>query len=344
MNKFAFIIHPIEIEDFHKAMPILKNIPTFLISTMGKYINPIKISEIKGVDTPEEKIKGYLIGVPFTLRQMEELPIDYILNKYIKAGELAKKLGVNIIGLEPSSSKIAEHIDTIAQRLSISITTGRIFSLLSVLCGIKMAAESLGKDFKECDLSIIGIDNRKGEVLAKLIAREIKYLTLVSTNKSNLESIKQDILVETGTAVHITENLGKVIKNGDIIVITSNQEYKNINIEEVKNNAIICDLSRPRIITKEIEDRRHDILFIDDGLIKLPFKIDLGFDFGYSTNMYSPALAETILFTMEEKLTSYSGGGTINMDMINTINDIAKSNGLTVGGVTNFYREIQFKT
>ena len=95
---------------------------------------------------------------------------------------------------------------------------------------------------------------------------------------------------------------------------------------------------------REIEDRRHDILFIDDGLIKLPFKIDLGFDFGYSTNMYSPALAETILFTMEEKLTSYSGGGTINMDMINTINDIAKSNGLTVGGVTNFYREIQFKT
>jgi len=67
VNKFAFIIHPIEIEDFHKVMPILKNIPTFLISTMGKYINPFKISEIKGVDTPEEKIKGYLIGVPFTL-------------------------------------------------------------------------------------------------------------------------------------------------------------------------------------------------------------------------------------------------------------------------------------
>ena len=69
-----------------------------------------------------------------------------------------------------------------------------------------MAAELKSVTYQLLEL-IIG----KGST-CKIIAREMKYLTLVSTNKSNLESIKQDILVETGTAVHITENLGKVIK------------------------------------------------------------------------------------------------------------------------------------
>ncbi len=341
MNKFAFIIHPIEIGDFHKSLPILKNAPDFLISTMGRYINPFKISEIKGINTPRGEVEGYLIGLPFTLEQIEVLPQDIIVNKYIRAGKLAQELGVNIIGLEPYSFRIPELSHLIGEKIPLPITIGTTYSLLSAISGIKKVVGLLGKDFKECDVSIIGVDNTIGGAVAKIVAKEVKYLTLVSSNKSYLESLEKEILVETGTAVHITDKLENVIKSREILIIASNQEYKNIDIDEVKANTIICDLSRPKILTRDLENKRKDILFIDGGLIKLPFGIDLGFDYGYSPNMCSPALAETILLTIEEKYQSFSLGQVIDMDKVNTINNMAKNNGFTIGGVTNYYKELQ---
>lgn len=340
MNKFAFIIHPIEIHDFYKRFPILEKTPDFLIKSIGKLLLPFKISEIKGISTSRGELQGYLIALPLTLKQMVELPEEQIIKKIIKAGKMAQKLGAEIIGLEAYTSIIGKASVSIAENLSIPITTGRTYSIFSAIGGIKKATESVDKDFKECDITIIGISEAIGSVIARYLAKEAKYLTIVSENRILLEDLSQKILAETGTAIHITDNKESAIKRGDIIVIASNTENISINPEIIKKGAIICDLSRPRIVTKELEKKRQDVFLIDGGIIKLPYSIDFGFDFGFSPNNCSAALAETILLTIEKKFECFSLGEEIVMEKIDTINKMAQDNSFSITGIKSFNKEI----
>jgi predicted amino acid dehydrogenase len=340
MNKFAFIIHPIEIQDFYKKFPILENTPDFMVKSIGKLLLPFKISEIKGISSSRGELQGYLIAIPLTLKQMLELPEEQIVKKIIKAGKLAQKLGADIIGMESYTSIIGNARASISENLSIPITTGRTYSISSAIGGIKKATEIMDKDFKECDLTIIGINEAIGSVIARYLAKEAKYLTLVSENRNLLEDLSQRILTETGTAIHITDNTQSAVKRGDIIVIAANTDDLDINIEIIKKGAIICDLSRPRIVTKELEKKRQDVFFIDGGIVKLPFNVDFGFDFGFSPNTCSAALGETILLSLEKNFECLSLGEDIEIEKIDSINKMAQDNNFNITGVKNYNKEI----
>lgn len=334
------MIHPIEIQDFYRKFPILEKTPKALVEGAIKNLPPFKVSEIKGIKTPKGEIEGYFIGVPLTSKQMMSLPEDVVLKKIIKAGKLAEKLGANIVGLGAFTSVVGDAGITVAKNLEIPVTTGNTYTVATAIEGAKKAAKLIGKNFKECELVIVGANGSIGNVCARYLAREAKYLTLVSRNKEKLKILSQKILEETGTAVHITDNVESALNKGDIIITVTSSVDTVIDPKHIKKGAIICDVARPRDVSMEVARKRRDVLVIDGGIVKLPGKVDFGFNFGFPENTCYACMAETMLLTLENKMECFSLGREMELEKIDRINKMAEENHFSLSGFRSFDKEV----
>ena len=54
-----------------------------------------------------------------------------------------------------------------------------------------------------------------------------------------------------------------------------------IEPEDLKAGAIVCDVARPRNVSREVASKRKDVLVIEGGVIKVPGNVDFHFDFGF---------------------------------------------------------------
>ena len=91
MDKFAFIIHPIDPKrDVSRKFPLL-----------GKALTV-------------KQIKGWFVACPYTPAQMLALPEKTVYCKVIQAGRMAVKLGAQILGLGAFTSVVGDAGITIA--------------------------------------------------------------------------------------------------------------------------------------------------------------------------------------------------------------------------------------
>src|SRR5690625_2805061 len=243
MNKFAFIVHPMDIEDIHRNYPLSQKTPDVIIEKITKTLLPIKTSHIKSIKTPRGEIQGYCIVIPLTLKQIQTLPEEKLVKKVIKAGSLAKKQGADIIGLGGGFSSLKDIATTVEEHLAIPVTTGQTYTMATILEGTRRIVDLREKDFKECEVTIV-IDESfpTGRGAIRYLAREAKYLTLASEDKIVLENLYQEVFQETGTAVHISDNIHASIKRADIIIAGKIEDIVKVG-NNLKAGSIICDFS-----------------------------------------------------------------------------------------------------
>ncbi len=86
MNKFAFLIHPIDLEYVTKKIKPFKLLPARLAERIVSHFPVYKASDITGIKSPFAEVEGYFIICPLTSRQMLELPEEYVLGRIIEAG------------------------------------------------------------------------------------------------------------------------------------------------------------------------------------------------------------------------------------------------------------------
>ena len=103
MDSFAFIIHPIDPKrDVSRKFPFLGRVLSERqIDFFSTFFPPVYISEIEGITSQltGKSIKGWFIACPYTPRRMMELPERTVYRKIIQTGNMAEKLGANILGL-----------------------------------------------------------------------------------------------------------------------------------------------------------------------------------------------------------------------------------------------------
>src|SRR5258708_12232239 len=98
MERFAFIIHPINAKDVAKRYPIAAAIPDALIEWYIKGRDPVVAAKISGIRSATgEEAEGWFIGCPFTPRQFTSLPLDFVYVNPHKSAKLAQKLSPHII-------------------------------------------------------------------------------------------------------------------------------------------------------------------------------------------------------------------------------------------------------
>src|SRR5690554_5841735 len=114
MEKFAFMIHPLDTNDIARKYSLAKKLPSSFLEKVFRRLPPIKASDITGISSEHAKAIGCFVSCTLTTRQMLTLPQEYVLKKIIDTGKLAERLGAKIVGLGATTSVVGDAGITVA--------------------------------------------------------------------------------------------------------------------------------------------------------------------------------------------------------------------------------------
>ena len=340
MEKFAFILHPLIAKDVSRKFPFTRNWSDGLVEGVLKYIPPFKTSHITGIQSTSSTSEGWFITCPLTSRQMVEMPEKYVVQKIIKAGKVAEKLGAKIIGLGAFTSIVGDAGITIAKNLNIAVTTGNSYTVATALEGTRQAAKIMGIDLQRANVLILGATGSIGACCAQILAREVRYLTLAARNEEKLEKIAEQILRKTGLAVKVTANTKSALKSADIIIAVTSAVDSIIEPEDLKSGAIVCDVARPRNVSRRVAEMRNDILVIEGGVVEVPGDVDFGLNFGFPQGTAYACMAETMILSLEKRYENFTLGRDLTVKQVEIIEKLATKHGFKLAGFRSFERAI----
>lgn len=340
MEKFAFIIHPLDVRDLARKFPFTRYLPARLVESAFRLVPPLKVSHITGVKTPYGEAEGWFVACPLTARQMLELPENFVLERIIQAGWLAEKLGAGILGLGAFTSVVGDAGITVAKNLNIAVTTGNSYTVATAIAGTKEAARLMGHDLRRAHIVVLGATGSIGKVCALMLAREATKMTLVARDKSKLESVAAKILYETGLAVAITSDVKKALKSAHVVIAVTSAVDTLIGPEDLLPGAVVCDVSRPRNVSRQVAEQRDDVLVIEGGVVEVPGQVNFNFNFGFPPRMAYACMSETMLLALEGRYENFSLGRDITIHQVEEINALAEKHGFKLAGFRSFERAI----
>ncbi|MHB9095058.1 MAG: polysaccharide biosynthesis protein [Eubacteriales bacterium] len=340
MDSFAFMIHPLDESDVTKKYSAARFVPKFIIAQMLKHAPPFKASDITGVTSKYNKIDGSFVTCPLTAKQMISLPESFVINKIIQAGKVAEQLGAKILGLGAYTSVVGDAGLSVAKNLKIPVTTGNSYTVATAIEGAKLASCKMGHNLDEVKMAIIGATGSIGSVCAEILARDVKTLILVGKDEVKLHRLANRILYDTGLVAKISLDLRQSLKHADVVICATNSVEILINPEDLKPGAVVCDVSRPRNVSRRVAELRNDVLVIEGGLVEVPGDVNFNLNFGFPPGMAYACMAETMILALEKKYESYTLGRDVSIKQVMEIDKLAKKHGFRVAGFRSFEKAV----
>lgn len=341
-NAFAFIIHPIDPKrDVSRKYPALGKLPTWLINFLSLFFPPVYISQINGVRSiaTAEEITGWFIACPLTPQRMLSLPPSVVYKKIIQTGRLAEKLGARMLGLGAFTSVVGDGGITICNNLNIPVTTGDSYTIAVAVRAIEQAAAKMGIPIQQSTVAVVGAAGAIGSLCSVLLADKVKEIVLIGRHVEKLLPIKQKVEAAGCSAVSTTTDMNQLINANLIITVTSAID-SIIEPKHLQRGAVICDVARPRDVSRKVVEERNDVLVIEGGMVEVPGPVDFGFNFGFPPKMAYACMAETMALTLEGRFESFTLGKNIQLSQVDTIDRIANKHGFKLGGFRSFERAV----
>jgi fatty aldehyde-generating acyl-ACP reductase len=346
MQKFAFIIHPIDVRrDASRKYPILKALPTRAIEALALRMNPKVMSHISGIESPTgAQAEGWLVGCPLSPRQLLHLPHELVYEKIAEAGKLGVEQGAKIVGLGAFTSVAGDAGISVAKKLEgvINVTSGNSYTVYTAVEGLLKAAAQMETDIKNSRAAIIGASGSIGAVCAKILAPQVGEVLLIGRNREKLETLKTEI----GSAnVAIATDIKSALRGCDLILAVSSSTDAVIYPEDLKSGAIVCDVARPRDVSKQVVEQRDDVLVIEGGVIQVPgAHANFRFSFGFPDKTAYACMSETIILALEGTYESYTLGRDLSVERVLHIGELAKKHGFELAGFRAFEEAVTEET
>jgi predicted amino acid dehydrogenase len=349
MGRFAFLIHPIDKNDVARKYPLLGYLPEKAVGWIIKQIKPKIVSHITGIRSHAgAEAEGWFVALPLLPYQFLTLPQEFIYQKIVQCAEIAEDLGAGIIGLGAFTSVVGDGGITVDQMLrkqgrKIAVTTGNSYTVATAIEGALEAAKVMEIDLEKAQVAVVGATGSIGQACAFLLAQEkIAKLYLVGRNLNTLAYVAKDITdaCSNPPPIYPSCDFAESISSADIIItVTSAIDYV-IEPDWLKPGAVVCDVARPRDISKEVAEKRPDVLVIEGGIIEVPGEVDFGFDFGFPPKTAYACMAETILLALEERYENFSLGKRLKIERVKEIQRLAQKHGFKLAGFRSFEEEV----
>lgn len=342
MDRFAFIIHPLEREDIYQKFSWAEKMPETVVDQFVKLIPPLNVAHVTGVKSKTGKeIEGYFIALPLTARQILTLPLEKVLKKIIKACRMAEDLGAKIIGLGAFTSVVGDKGITIAREVDIPVTTGNSYTVATAIEGVKLAAGKMGHRLDNSTLVVVGATGSIGRAVSLMMSRDVKHMILVARNIERLELLKEELQrVNPELDVSYTLNVGQAIQEAQLVISASGAVEALIDPSSIQPGAVICDVARPRDVAASVSRERDDVLVIEGGIVEVPGEVNFNFNFGYPPGTAYACMAETMLLTLEERFEDYSLGPIIEIEKVQETLQMAEKHGFKLAGLRNLERAV----
>ncbi len=355
-SRFAFVIHPLSQKYLANVEP-LNTINRFapgqvmdLVEKGMAYSPPMKYGRITGVVSPTgDEAEGWLITVGGTPKELMAHSPEFTYARLLQAGEQAKKLGAQIMGLGAFTKVVGDAGATVAKQAPLPITTGNSYSASGALWAAHDALERLG--LAESDDSgriagkamVVGATGAIGSVCSRLLALASDDLYLISPETAKLLALKADIESENPRAnIHVAATPHEHLPEMDVIVTaTSGAGKRVLDIMAVKPGCVITDVARPLDLSAEDVAKRPDVLVIESGEIELPGDVHMR-DIGLPPGVAYACLAETIGLALEGRFETFTVGRNIEWEKVKEIYKIGLRHGMklaAISGVNGVYSD-----
>ncbi len=343
--KFAFLVHPMNKQDYKFLVSDKKTLMAMerwierekialaryqngkgqkpnLVNKLYNGIGNKTIGYIK-VQADNKECYGILILVPYmpeqyieALKGNKEIKQE-IINSIKAACDIAGTMGCQYIGLGAFNSIITQTKDgnILTQYTNIPITSGNDLTASGIVEGVKLAINNQNLFIKDLTITIIGASGSVGRPVSELIA-ELGFKKVI-LNARMFDKLEKTFKQIAGNdTLEISTNLEQSIKQSDIIVIavSSTKDEFIFSDEWIKKNAIICDASRPLVMSKNILTNRPDIRIFEGAIFEIPGCTIEGYKFlrmGQPNQTYG-CMASTIAYALSNETSSRGNGIIIN--------------------------------
>lgn len=346
MRRFAFFVHALDMRDIYRSFPETETKRQILVEKMMQWMPPYEVAHIKGLQCADgEEAEGWFIGLALLPQQFMELPKETVFEKIMKGAEIAHEKGAKILGLGGFSSVVGNGGVTTARMVSekfsdLPLTSGNSCTIAAAMEATALAASKLGIDMEQASAAVIGGSGSIGSVCARLLAAKVKKITLIARNQKRLESVAEEIGRETGAQVECCGTISEGIGDADIVITATSSSGNIVAARDLKSGALVCDVSLPHDVCREVAVLRPDVLVIEGGLMHMPAGMDLDYDFGFPRGIALACMAETMTLCMEGRFEEYSIGRGIQIDKVREIWDMAQRQGFRLAGFRSFERMV----
>lgn len=346
-NTFGFIFHPILIrEHVNKKFPPLGTIlPISVINWACQHFPPQYISEITGIaskDTGEE-VKGWFVAAPYTPQAMHDLSLEKVYSKIVDTINLAERKGAKMMGLGAHIAVVGDAGKTIAERVSIPVTTGNSYTVAVAVDSMIEAANIMDIKMTEATIAVVGATGSIGKACARVFADVCEKLILVGRDSEKTNQVRE--LCEGQRATVIASDTIDTIYEADLILTVSSAIDAIIQPKHLKPGSVVLDVARPRDVSPAVAKERDDVLVIEGGMVEVPgANANFNFDFGFPPKKAFACMVETIALAMEERYENYTIGRDIHPQQVKEMREICQRHGFKLSGFRAFEHAVTQET
>ncbi len=155
--------------------------------------------------------------------------------------------------------------------------------------------------------------------------------------KANAEASNPNAVVEQLEAkdyLVLTQDLNEV-PTCDVVVTATSATNALLTSDDLRTGAVVCDMSRPWNVSREIAKERSDVLVIDGGLISVPGSPELG-RIGLDRGHAFSCMAETMMLTLAGHFESTGIGTDLNVESLQLVKQLAQEHGFEIAQLKSF--------
>ncbi len=293
---FAFVGHPLVIEDLARQYPNLKSMNYKFLKIISLFLWPVLGSEITGFrDNRGREVKGIVLFCPMSTRLLV-MRRKSAIKKLIKIIKMAEKLNAKIVGLGAFVPIVTHDGKLLAKKTNLSMTTGTAFSsVIAVTNAIKLA-NACSVDISKCTVAIVGAGGSVGSICTRLLMDYTDQLLLIDKDKTKLDALLTTNYIKafSNKALSLSTDIHD-IKQAQVVIVTTNSPGTIIRSEHLRSGALIIDAAQPRNVSSKIPFIRTDVMVVESGVAEVPgLNTNFEFDLKTYSEVYS-CLAEVLI-------------------------------------------------
>ena len=355
MNKFAFIVHPLDIRrDIAKKFPIARYMPESLVSAAMRHVPPMVVAHLTGIRSiTGVETEGWFIACPLSPQQLLTLPVDEVYGRLIQCGNLAQSLGAGIVGLGALTSVVGDGGITIQRTLDIAVTTGNSYTVATAVEGARRGVELMGMSLSKAHVAIVGAAGSIGRTCATLLEREAARLTLIGRNVNKLMPVAQALQHQGHAEVTVTDNIDQGLQSADVVVTVTSAVDAVIHPQHLKRGAVVCDVARPRDVSVRVAQERNDVLIMEGGVVAVPGEMRIcktngngtvdkpqPFSFGFPPGTAYACMSETMMLALDNRFEPFTLGKEVSVAQAEEAARMACKHGFRLAGFRSFERAV----
>lgn len=341
MERFAFVLHPLSVQDVVRNYPFLRRVPSGWLERGLQHMPPFAVSRITGVRSAlGAEAEGWFIALPMTPRALLSTPWPVVRARLIQAARLAQRLGARIVGLGSFTKVVGDRGVSVAQNVDIAVTTGNSYTAYMAMEGALQGLSRMGHDPNRVHAAIIGATGAIGGVVSRMLSRRVKALTLVARRRDRLEEFARRLRADARCDVHVSQDPRSAVRGAELVLAVSSADGTLVEPEDLRSGAVVCDVARPRNVSRNVYTRRRDVLVIDGGVVRVPGSVRFRVDIGFPRGLVEACIAETMILALEGRYENYTLGADLEEAKVEEIGELGRRHGFSLGGFRRFERPI----